>query len=193
MSGELALEHWRLFLAVFPDAGAVTSITEAIRALPSTRETEALRWLSDSQLHITLRFLGSVPAERVASISSACAVAVASCMGFELEVCGAGAFASARRASVLWLGSGVGTAALRALATRVNAAIDAQGFTPEAREFQAHLTLARSKRPRSLLQTIESLRGLRVQFRVDEVVLVRSHTGPKGSRYEVLERFALGS
>ena len=150
-----------------------------------------MRWLSQQQLHITLRFIGSVPVDAVAGIRAACAGAALSCDGFELEVCGAGAFATARRASVLWLGLGSGAEPLCALAARVNAAFDSQGFAPELRAFRPHLTIARSKRPRSLLRTIESLGSLCVRSRVGEFVLVRSHLGSQGARYEVLERFAL--
>jgi 2'-5' RNA ligase len=92
-----------------------------------------VRWTDPATIHLTLRFLGEVGAERVAAVRQAVAEAAAASRPLELVVTGAGGFPSPRRPRVLWLGVGGEVAALWALAADLEARLAAIGLEPGAR------------------------------------------------------------
>jgi 2'-5' RNA ligase len=75
---------------------------------------------------------------------------------------------------------------LTGLAGELHGALRAAGFALEERPFAAHVTLLRRARMPRLIPPLP-----RVAWPVDEFVLMRSRTSPKGSIYESVERFAL--
>jgi len=140
--------------------------------------------------HFTLRFLGATDAGARARLSEALAAAP---LGnpFDIGFSGLGAFPSAGRARVLWVGVKSGKEELEGLARKVEEALKAVGFAPEPRPFKAHLTLSRIQPASSVRMTIARGRDVRGSMRVDSVILFRSHLGRGGSRYEIVERFPL--
>ncbi|MYE31644.1 MAG: RNA 2',3'-cyclic phosphodiesterase, partial [Chloroflexi bacterium] len=107
-----------------------------------------------------------------------------------------GTFGSAARTSVVWLGLGGDVDALRALAGRVETAVEAAGLPPERRELRPHVTLARVRQRASTAQRRALAAAVGAldapgphPYRAVEVVLVRSHLGAGQPRYEVLGRY----
>src|SRR5262245_6799886 len=94
-----------------------------------------VRWADREQLHVTLKFLGAVPDDRVAALSSALDAAVADLAPVALEVAGLGAFPGPTRPRVLWVGIRTGAGELARLAAAVDRALAPLGFPPEARAF----------------------------------------------------------
>ncbi|MEG6506442.1 RNA 2',3'-cyclic phosphodiesterase [Nitratidesulfovibrio sp. 1201_IL3209] len=100
-----------------------------------------LRWTPPGNWHLTLRFLGDVPASRRDEVADALkAIAFAP---VPLAVGRAGVFPARGAPRVLWLGLARGARECAALAGAVNAALVPLGFAPDARPFAPHLTLAR--------------------------------------------------
>jgi 2'-5' RNA ligase len=122
-------------------------------------------------LHVTISFLGWVDDERVAEISRAVATAVEGCARVPTVLAGLGTFPRASRARVIWAGLQDEGGALAAVADRVQQGVAAIGFEPEARAWQAHVTLARLREPQrvDLNVMVEP-----IEFVVDAVVLFRS-------------------
>jgi 2'-5' RNA ligase len=86
------------------------------------------------------------------------------------------------------------TPELLVLQERVTAATQPCGFTPEARPYQPHITLARSKghaHDLSGLKATISRQPNFTRFAAKEFLLYESFLGSSGSRYEVRERFPL--
>jgi RNA 2',3'-cyclic 3'-phosphodiesterase len=183
----------RLFVAVQPEPAAIRDVMRAIEPLRASPDLTELRWNEPEKLHFTLRFLGSQPLSAAGAIEAECAGTAARSAPFNLTLAGGGAFPSPRRASVLWIGATEGAPALCGLAEQLNPRLDALGFEREERAFTPHLTIARSKRPRSLVAPVSALAPLRIETAVRELLLVRSHLGRPSARYEVLERFVLTS
>ena len=153
------------------------------------------KWVEPENLHLTLRFLGETPAERLPALREALAAAAAEVAPFELVVRGAGAFPDAGAPRVLWAGVEA-TAALAALQRRVEEAVRGLGWEPEGTPFRPHVTLARARHPRPRADATAALAaaGTRVWGRmaVREVVLQRSTLTPAGPVYDPLGRFPLG-
>jgi 2'-5' RNA ligase len=152
------------------------------RALQPLREAPgAPRWIPPSRWHLTLLFLGDVPAHLLAPLTTAVAPAVAGTPPLTLQLAGAGRFAPPRRPAVCWAGLAGEVAGLTALAGRLSAAARALGLPVEDRPFRPHLTLGRWRPGRpadaGLPDRLAGYAG--PVWPVTEVVLWRSHLGPE--------------
>lgn len=137
------------------------------------------RWVSPANLHLTLSFLGRVEPSRIPGVAHALGTAVSGLVDFPLTLDGTGAFPSARRARVVWVGLSDPAGGLRALVALVRESLRSLGFEDD-RPFQAHVTLARLRNPAPV--TIpESVTPLR--FMADRVTLFESQLGGGGPRY----------
>jgi 2'-5' RNA ligase len=106
----------------------------------------------------------------------------------------AGAFPSARRARVLWLGMSEGAAPMEALAGTLADALERRGFAKEERPFSAHLTIGRVREAHA--DWSERLRAVgpdpaEAAFRVDRIALIRSQLSRGGSVYTVMDEAVL--
>ena len=163
-----------------------------------------LRWIPESQLHFTLKFLGEIEEERVAAAKAAAsAVSRARTEGpgpavpFRLGLEGLGAFPPRGPARVLWAGCSEGADALSALASAVEAAFTAEGFCREERPFSPHLTLARVKDPDAGRRLARALAAVPPEpfgvVSVSSLVLFQSELTPRGAEHSELLRVAIES
>jgi 2'-5' RNA ligase len=178
----------RAFVAVVPPPEVLEALEH--RLAPVARDVE-VRWMRRDQLHFTLQFLGRVDDERV--LSSALADVVSAEPVFTARLAGSGAFPSARRARVLWVGVSEGGDGFGALARAVREATGELGFTRDDKPFTAHMTVARSSRPRPMTSVIDSIDAdpIGPSWRVEEALLFESDTRPDGAVHSVRERLEL--
>lgn len=178
----------RLFLAINPPdhiREEIVAVTSALRqAGPS------LRWVAADRLHLTVRFLGEQPAERLAKVAAAVDTAVSRHAGTPLTLAGFGAFPNFRRARVVWVGVEPHPR-LELLHHDVEHACVQLGFEPEGRAFRPHLTLARvpdgttEEVLRAVAREARATR-YRAEIEVDSVDLMASEPSPEGSRYRII-------
>lgn len=187
----------RLFVAVpVPDdvAAAVGGVIAETRAGLGV-DARAIRWVQTTGLHLTLRFLGPTPKQRIPVIAAALDRAAAATPAFEVRLAGAGAFPDAGRPRALWIGIRIGADGLGGLAARVEQELVAEGWVIDPRAYRPHVTVARTDGVRVgvVAATIlaEASRALDAGFRADRVVLYRSHLGSGPGRYERLHEAVL--
>ena len=114
---------------------------EEIGRLQSRIATDGLRLVRPELVHVTIKFLGDVPQEKVGQVAEALGkVKVAP---FPVRVLGMGAFPG-RAVRVVWLGL---EGNFQELYEKVEQALSPLGFAPEARGFSPHVTLGRVARP----------------------------------------------
>lgn len=140
------------------------------------------RWVVPANLHLTVRFIGSVEPELVDGIAER--LEAAGLRGFELELGDLGTFKRGRLVRVVWVGLRSGAQHAVELAARVEAECARAGLEPEARGFQPHLTLARARdRDGDVLPALPD--APRVEpWRAQELVLYQSRLGRAGAVYE---------
>jgi 2'-5' RNA ligase len=148
-----------------------------------------VRWVREEGLHLTLKFLGEVAAEREAELVAALGRAAAGARPLSLVVRGLGVFPDVRRPRVVWLGV-EGEPALELLQHRVEQEFGPLGFPPEGRPFRPHLTLgraARGARPRELAGLEAALGRVRVEAAalVETLDLMESTLKRDGAVYQV--------
>jgi 2'-5' RNA ligase len=183
----------RAFLAVPVTPPA---LDEGARLLDELRlALPDVRWVRREGLHITLHFWERLQDDEVSRVVDAVRAPVAQVAGFDAQLGGLGSFPRDGDERVLWMGMSRGEAEMAGLQEQSERALQAAGFEREPRAFRPHVTLGRPRQrlSASRLGLWRSHAGVALPpFAVGEVCLYRSHSGPGGSRYEVLDRVGLG-
>jgi len=173
---------------------ALTALQDALRR----QGAPPVRWVRPEGIHLTLKFLGAVPAQRVTDICAALAPTVEGIPPLELSLGSLGAFGGRRGARVVWVGVEGDVERAVELQRRVETALARLGFPTEERAFSPHLTLARvpdhvgaAERERlwDLTKALAAPEAAPVTIR--ELSLMRSILGPGGAVYERLAAFPL--
>jgi 2'-5' RNA ligase len=161
-------------------------------------EHKFVKWVEPRGVHLTLKFLGNIPAKRVAEITEAMGKAAQGISQFHLEMSGMGAFPSLRQARVFWVGIGGEVDKLSGLAQNIDSTLAAIGFAKEERSFVPHLTLARIRQGASPLErrSFGELVGSTIfkdkyHIQVEAISLMRSQLTPAGAIYTRLKTVAL--
>lgn len=165
----------------------------------------SLKFVAPEAMHMTLRFLGGLPPERVAVVQVAAAAAARCIPPFTLQFSHLGSFPGGERVPrVIWVGleQNAGYIALQNLFESLQNELQAQGFSRESKEFAPHLTTARVREGqsfvdvRSLTNTVQRLSNeniLNASFPVRRLTVFKSVLSGSGPRYTALSRPALGS
>jgi len=169
----------RLFFALWPADDTRAALVETCR---TALKACGGRAVPPRHYHVTLAFLGNVPAEQIDRFTGW--TAVESC-GFDLVF---DRFGHWRGPQVLWIGPGQCPAGLTVLAARLRTRLDTLDIHFDRRDFKAHLTLARKVRVLPELPAPTP-----VHWPVHDFVLVESVDTSGGPVYEVARRFPIGS
>ena len=179
----------RCFLAVELPSVLQEAIRSATEEARRALGPEIVRWIPVQNIHLTLKFLGDTAPSSLEHIQAALEAEVPQFKPFSVELQGLGAFPSAKRARVLWIGL-VAPATLDSLQRALDAATNRLGYVSEDRAFSPHLTIGRVRQNVSTtgLQAIrEFLEAARVgrlgTLRVEAVHLYKSELLPAGSVY----------
>ncbi len=183
-------EKLRLFLAFDVPREHLAAVDRA--AAPLKACWPDARWAPVENQHVTLKFLGSTPAETFDRINEACAEVAPRHRPAPVSLTRFGSFPSTRRIRVLWVGMDDRDGLLPALTADLDGVLETLGFEPEKRAYTPHLTLARFKVPQRVNEPLAD-EPLDLSFDVGSFVLYRSHLSPRGARYEALRTFLLGS
>jgi len=149
------------------------------------------RWVPTANYHMTLRFIGEMPAHRAEEIDQA--LAVLRVRAFPLVLTGVGTFNKAGQAKALWMGVEKNPE-LEALRRKIETALQRAGCEPERRRFTPHVTLARLREPANgkLAGFVQSHNLFRAEpLAVEHFVLFRSLLGKEASVYTPEVEYAL--
>jgi 2'-5' RNA ligase len=152
-------------------------------------------WVKPGNIHVTLKFLGEVPEEKIGDVYSATEMAVQGMKSFSMSLKGIGGFPNLRRPRVIWIGTGSGGEELSRLAERMEQEMEKIGFPKENRKFSPHFTIGRVKSPKNiegLAGKVESTEFQTEEIQVTEVVVMRSQLNPAGAIYTPLKKVPLG-
>ncbi|MEV4558419.1 RNA 2',3'-cyclic phosphodiesterase [Kitasatospora sp. NPDC049285] len=130
----------RVFVALAPPDDAKDELARALQ--PAYASYPRLRWNRIEDWHITLAFLGELPATAVPLLRSAIADAAASHPALQLGLRGGGHFDE----RLLWAGIDGDLDGLRGLAADVRDLVRSCGIGFRDRPLHPHLTLARARR-----------------------------------------------
>lgn len=185
----------RLFVAIELEAPVLRALGAAQAEL-RRHGLDGLRWVRPEGVHLTLKFLGATPPQRVAAIQQALAEAVKGVAPHTLSLGAMGTFGG-RNPRVVWVDVAGDVETLRGLQQRVEASLRRLGFPREDRSFSPHLTLARV-RPETaremagpIAKALEMVKAPVAVIPVLEVSVMQSRLRPGGAAYERLASFLL--
>jgi 2'-5' RNA ligase len=153
------------------------------------RRAPDYRWVPAPNLHLTLRFLGSLEALQLEQLQRRLHAVKAP--PFEIGLDGRGTFGPRSAPRVVWLGVGRGRQECASLAQAVEEACRDAGLEPDARPFRGHVTLARARPESSSLPELPAPPALE-PWTVPDFVLYESRLGGRAATYLELERYGLG-
>ena len=146
-----------------------------------------ISWSPPENLHITTKFIGEWPEERLEELKSKL-TGLAPRAPIPVHIRKLGFFPNPHAPRVFWCG--IEAPGLEALAADTDRATAALGVPSEARAFSPHLTLARIKERLNLQPLREAIAALSSldfgRFTADCFFLYQSRLSPKGSVYTKL-------
>ena len=150
-----------------------------------------IRWAHVEGMHVTLKFIGEAPPERVEKIKTALGE-VRSGQAVEMRFRDTGFFPNARHPRVFWAGIEA-SANLAEIAADVEGRLEKLGIAREQRAFKPHLTLARFKSEDGVAELREAVAKLGAQefgaLTTGELHLFQSVLKPGGAVYTKLATF----
>ncbi|MCX8156251.1 MAG: RNA 2',3'-cyclic phosphodiesterase [Verrucomicrobiae bacterium] len=191
-------ETWRLFVAIPLPQRVIAAVADLQAALRRAVPQAHVRWTPPHQFHLTLRFLGEVPAARVPALQTRLQSACSGHAALEMQLHAPGFFPHAHHPRVVWVGLQGQLNPLHALQQAVAAAtadFAEKDTAPE--KFSAHITLGRIKSltPRERSDLVQAAAqqppATPVTWRADRVQLMRSTLSREGARHECLTTWPL--
>jgi len=186
----------RAFIAIELPEALKQRLEELVNRLRN-QGPPGVKWVKPDGIHLTIKFLGNVPPDSLAGISGAVAESAKGIAPICLRAENLGVFPNPRRTQVIWVGVGGEVDRLISLQKRLETNLARLGFTPEARPFSPHLTLARlgdrmppEERER-LGKFITTCRFEAAAFTADGLSLMRSELRRDGAIYSRLSLITL--
>lgn len=175
----------RLFVAFSVPGDVQACLRELQGQVPSSEPVAHI--VPAKAFHLTLKFIGDWPDNRVDEIRQA--LARVRFTAFEATLGKTGVFPSEQHVNVVWVGLEP-AAAITAVQQAVEAAL--APLLPREDRFMPHLTLCRVKSVQDKHAFADGIRKLvprPLRFRVDRFELIRSTLTPEGPVYETLASY----
>jgi 2'-5' RNA ligase len=149
------------------------------------------RWQDETQLHLTLRFIGKADGRQLDDVIEA--ISGIAFPPVEATLAGVGWFGEDRYGGALWAGVAPHKP-LAALHRKLDRAMILLGLEPEHRAYLPHITVARlPKRHEPVAPWVAANTGFAsAGFTLDEMTLYDSIMRPTGSHYEPLAKWRAG-
>ncbi len=182
----------RLFVAVklIPD----DNFLKSYGALHHALLLEKISWVKPDNFHLTLKFLGKTPKEKLPAILTALQQVAEQTEAFSMKMAGTGIFGSAYKPRVLWFGVENDTA-IHQLGETVLNNLGKAGFPRDRQNFVPHLTIGRINKIEHKKMFQEAIAAHRhdflQEFPVDKIILYESLLKPSEVIYRVIMDFSL--
>lgn len=155
-----------------------------------------VRWVSPGNIHLTLKFFGTIEESIIESIIKSIEGPVQSTPPFFLKIQGMGAFPNLKNPRVIWMGFQEGKETIVAIQKQLEGEFEKIGFQPEDRPFHPHLTLGRMRSNRGKDELVRGMERYKEEefgdFQIEKVILFKSDLRPTGPIYTPLRTFLLG-
>lgn len=177
--------HLRAFIAIEIDDQTKENLSGLITRL---KESGAdVKWITENQMHLTLKFLGNIGGDNVRDISNALSAISNNFKSFTTTFSKIGAFPNLNHPVVIWLGIDKGAGRLEELNRKIELAMEGLGFKKEGRIFKPHLTLGRVRSPKNIPALIKLVEKTgfnpAVESNACKLTLFQSMLSSKGAAY----------
>lgn len=181
----------RIFIALKPTLSS--KFLACYKSIRSNLGEEHMKWVSNKNIHLTIKFLGDTPEFYFNSIVNSIKIASRELHEFNFTLQGVGYFGKPTP-KVLWVGAGKNIA-LNTFRTNLDNSLSDLGFEKEKKDFTPHITLCRLKRivSSSLLNnTIDTYKHTHFQdVSIKEIFLMESVLTPARPIYKTIKAIKL--
>ncbi len=182
---------FRAFVSV--DIRPGEPLISAVRDLQRSRAD--LKVVRTELMHLTLKFLGDTEENLIDDVIARIAGASDGVGPFSIHLKGMGAFPSLSNIRVVWVGIEDGRF-LTQIAGKLDSSMSDMGFEKDKKGFVPHLTLARTRSPKNIINVQEILRTNAAtdygEYQVDRILLKKSVLNPQGPIYSTVGEHLLG-
>lgn len=180
-------EMIRTFICIDLPVSLKTSIEKLTLELQKDSRGK-IGWVKPNNMHLTLRFLGDIPKEKVSLVQRCIEQACNGIKRFTVTASGLGAFPNLHRPRVFWVGIKNFTEQLLPLQKKLEQELANAGFDKADKAFSPHLTIGRVREGsvQEVVNKIEQIEFSSQDFQVKEVIFMQSELKIGGSVYTKL-------
>lgn len=182
---------FRAFVSV--DIRPADPLISAVMKLQQSRAD--LKIVKTELMHLTLKFLGDTEENLIGEVMARIEAASEGVGPFSIHLKGMGAFPSLSNIRVVWVGIEDGRF-LTQIAGKLDGAMSDLGFERDKKGYVPHLTLARTRSPKNIVNVQEILRTNAAtdfgDYRIDRILLKKSVLLPQGPLYSTVGEHLLG-
>jgi 2'-5' RNA ligase len=176
----------RVFLSIDIEDESLLSRVSRIQSRLD-QEAAKLKLVEKDSIHFTLRFFGDTSLSRTEEMRNL--LGTLEIIPFTILIEGVGAFPSARRPNVIWIGVSQNAQQIAELKAGIDALLVSLGYPPE-KGFKAHATIARVRAVKDRERTLRNLESLAREsvgtMTVSSFRMTKSTLKPSGPVYETL-------
>ena len=196
------MDTCRAFVAIELSPEAQNALLNLQNRLKGLMPPRTVRWTPPGNIHLTLHFLGDVPAAKIDPAAAALQTAARAGQPFALYLEGLGCFPNLQRPRIVWAGVLGNMPALAHLHQNLGRQLAVIGYTPETRPYSPHLTIGRVQPglpARQLAHLNDQLAkvqpeiGRLAELPVQAIYLIKSELKPGGPLYTRLAHGMLGA
>ena len=181
----------RLFIAFPLSADVKKELASSIEQL--SRSMTGVKWVSEENLHLTIRFLGECESGEVPKIQrllrdiSSAYKPIRGKLGAKL-----GAFPTISRPRVIWAAVFADPQITSSITNDIEDGVQELGFPPESKKWTPHITVGRVKEGvRVEKEPIEQVQLKKADVLLDTIVLFESRLNPSGPTYHIVSQHPL--
>ena len=182
----------RAFIAIDLPSEIQDCLEKVTSQLQEQMGDAPMRWAAPQNIHLTLKFLGSVSINNLEVLTDLLHKEAASQRVMVISIGGLGAYPKVRTPRVIWVGVEA-PAELAAFQRGVDAQVARVGYSLDRRPFSPHLTIGRVSRhatPQEIRKIGDGLHSQKIGYlgvaRIRGVHLFRSDLTPDGAVYTKL-------
>jgi len=185
------MKKYRLFIAINLNDIIKSQISEMIGDINTN--FNYVKWVKPENLHITLKFLGDTPEEKLKDIKKTLLAVALDHNEFSLVLADSGVFPDFKGPRVIWLGISQGKDNVKAIRDHLEDELVKTGFSQENKEFKGHITLGRVKKPeKNLAHFFKNFKPEPMETqKITAIDLMKSTLYPSGPVYDILETYPL--
>jgi RNA 2',3'-cyclic 3'-phosphodiesterase len=186
-------ETKRLFVALPVEPEMRKKFSE-LTGILETDNTQ-VKWVEEENFHLTLKYLGETPLNKVENLIRSIADSLADYSRFEIYLKNIMTFPTMNNPRIICIDVISGSEKLGRVVGTIEDSLEKVGFAKEKRKFRPHLTLGRLKSSLNCDELKNKIQKHREfvggKMPVNEVHLMQSKLTSKGPIYTVLEKFIL--
>ena len=156
-----------------------------------------IKWVSQDQFHITLKFLGDITVDKIEEVKKALEDVQSKISPFNITINGLGAFPNKEYPKIIWAGLSENSEKVTSLHQIIEEKLTNLGFEEERHSYKPHITLGRIRDQEKNYELIsDKIREFpfRISHQqiVNKITVLKSELTSQGPIYSTIAEFKLG-